>query len=76
MPEPAQRQALRIGPSEHVRKAEVAERVLGIAPKEAQQLGTEDQPMAEAGRESEREVDLQSRLLGDRPPDRLGLHNP
>src|SRR5581483_4312919 len=40
---------LRIGPGDDVREAEVAERVLGVAPVEAQHLGAEHDAVAEPG---------------------------
>ena len=44
--------ALRVRPAEDVREAEVAERVLRVAPVEAEQLGAEHEAVAEARREA------------------------
>ena len=65
--QPARDRPLGIRPAHDVDQPEVAEGLLGVAAVEAEHLGAQHQPVAEAGREAEREVDLQVRLLGQRP---------
>ena len=72
----ARQRPLRVRPADDVDEPEVAEGQVRVEPVQAQHLGAEHQPVAEPGREAEREVDLEPGLLLERLADRVRLHDP